>query len=143
MVACHKYTLTFLFFGNVASAGLEDFSPNAGRISGAVCADIIPVSLFCQLRPPKIWGVKLDASQMLFPNTADSEGQFAIQLANPLGVESQRSASRSVIGFRFDVKAEFLVGPKQKGGGKTKVKVCKKYDFFFPLFPIRFVFFHT
>lgn len=36
----------FLFFGNVASAGLEDFSPNAGRISGAVCADIIPVSLF-------------------------------------------------------------------------------------------------
>lgn len=95
------------------------------------------------MRPPKIWGVKLDASQMLFPNTADSEGQFAIQLANPLGVESQRSASQSVIAFCFDVKTEFLVGPKKEGGEKTKVKVCKKYVFFFSPFLIRFVFFHT
>lgn len=52
MVACHKYTLMFLFFfGNVALAGLEDFSPNAGRISVAVYADIIPILSFCQRGP--------------------------------------------------------------------------------------------
>lgn len=43
----------FLFFGNVALAGLEDFSLNAGRISVAVYADIIPISLFCQCGPQK------------------------------------------------------------------------------------------
>lgn len=86
------------------------------------------------MRPPKIWGVKLDASQMLFPNTADSEGQFAIQLANPLGVESQRSASQSVIGFCFDVKTEFLVGPKKEGGEKQKLRFAKNMIFFSPLF---------
>lgn len=67
---------------------------------------------------------------MLFPNTADSEGQFTIQLANPLGDESQRSASQSAVA----VKAVFLVGPKKEGGEKQKIRFAKNMIFFFPLF---------
>lgn len=38
-----------------------------------------------------------------------AKGQFAIQLANPHSVESQRSVSHMGIGLYFNVKTNFLV----------------------------------